>query len=75
MATKRPRTPPKRRAPGRRAPTRHSPTNTDHDRPIPTNARLFAQNVDKRLWPSLHTGPVRALRASKEQQDANHAHS
>jgi hypothetical protein len=55
MPTKRTRTPRKKRATTRPA------TNTDHDRPIPENARRWAENIVRLMWPSLYDKAVRPL--------------
>jgi hypothetical protein len=68
MPTKRTRTPRKKRAPTRRAPKRRTVTNAtqreaDHERPIPDNARRFAENIVRRMWPSLYVKAIGPLPA------------
>jgi hypothetical protein len=65
MPTKRTRTPSKKRAPTRRAPKRRNVTNAtqgaaDRDRPVPDNARRFAENIVRRMWPTLYVKAVEA---------------
>jgi hypothetical protein len=59
MPTKRPCTPPKRR-PLRRAPKRRQATNIDRDGPVSDKARLWAENIVRRMWPALYVKAVDA---------------
>jgi hypothetical protein len=62
MPTKRTHTPSNRRAPIRRAPKQRPATKPDHhDRPIPDIARRFAENIVRRMWPTLY---VKAMEAA-----------
>jgi hypothetical protein len=68
MPTKRTRTPRKKRAPTRRTPKRRTATNAaqcgpDHDCPIPDIARRFAENIVRRMWPSLYVKAIGPLPA------------